>query len=225
MSEPFPILLAIDPSMNDLGWAAFNCNLGANTYEIPSKAWRYGLIRPRVKSESGSEIGPQYTWQSAFSQLRGPERLGDWKPTHIVIEYPTFFASTRGKIAASTGATLNLAGMAGFLAGRFWLAPDSIALWRPEQWKGSVPKTVTEAKFIRIFSKGASMIAQSNPDDVVDAIMLAAHWLNLYHRGQFSWQKRGRNFNTVKNDRERDLRPPAPDARSLRADPQAERSH
>jgi Holliday junction resolvasome RuvABC endonuclease subunit len=182
---PFPIILAVDPSMNSLGWAAHNLNLGENRYDINSDAWRFGLIRPRSRSEHC-----QYRWENAASRLR--EALDDWEPTHMALEYPTFFDSTAGKIAAMQGYTLDLAGMVGYIMGRFKMPPDAVTLWKPEQWKGTVPKHITQAKFVRLYGDSASYIVKNYPDDVSDAIMIADFWLTLYHREKFFWQQRAK---------------------------------
>lgn len=182
---PFPIIVAIDPSMLNLGWAAYNCNLGENRYDIGSNAWRFGLIHPRARQKEC-----QYCWRDSFVKLK--RGLEDWRPTHFASEWPTFYASTKGKIAASCGYTIDLAGMVAYLAGRFGLPPDFITLWKPEQWKGSVPKHVTKAKFIRLFGGGedADYVARNYSDDVIDAIMIAEFWLTQYHREKFPWIRR-----------------------------------
>lgn len=185
-SNPFPVLVAIDPSVNNLGYAAHNLNLGMDSHDIDSEAWRFGLIHPR----GGQSADVQYKWRDAYAKLRNA--LGDWKPTHFAAEWPAFFGNTRGKIAAMKGYTMDLAGMVGYLAGRFGLPPDRMVLWRPDQWKGSVPKSVTAQKFLRLFGPGAPYVVRNHSDDVVDAIMIAEYWLTLYHREKFNWQKRQR---------------------------------
>ena len=162
-------------------------NLGENRYDITSEAWKYGLIHPATVSRKGGELARQHKWQDAFFRLR--KALGEWKPTHLALEYPTFFGSTRGKIAATQGYTLDLAGMVGYLAGSFEVRAEQVTLWKPEQWKGSVPKTVTQAKFIRLYGKDADYVVRNYSDDTIDAIMIAEFWLNLFFRGKFSWQR------------------------------------
>lgn len=179
----FPIIVALDPSMSNLGYAAHNLNLGQDSYDIDSEAWRFGLIHPKASTKNC-----QYKWRDAYVKLK--QALEDWRPTHLVSEWPTFFASARGRIAAMKGYTIDLAGMTGYLAGRFGLPPDCITLWKPEQWKGSVPKQVTEQKFLRLFGKGAPHVARHNSSDVIDAIMICEFWLSLYNREKFSWQRR-----------------------------------
>jgi Holliday junction resolvasome RuvABC endonuclease subunit len=177
---PFPIVLAIDPSMNNLGWAVYNANLGQNRYDIDSDAWRFGLIHPN------SKMSGHYKWYDAFARIESA--LDGWKPTHLACEWPEFFASVRGKIAATKGYTVDLAGLVGFIVGRFNLPMEFVTLWKPQQWKGMVPKGVTQAKFLRLFGdKEAGHVVRHYSDDVIDAIMIAEFWLTLYHREKFSW--------------------------------------
>lgn len=181
---PFPVLLALDPSVNRLGWALHNLNVAGERYEVTGDAWRFGYAHPR-KHELGLP-GLPFVWGSLFAQLRRVA-CDDWRPTHLAIEYPQFFASERGRIAAVQGDTLALASVAGYLAGRFAVPFEFIELWTPAQWKGSVPKSVTQEKFLRLFGAGARSIARQFPDDTIDAIMIAEHWLTLYHREKFHW--------------------------------------
>lgn len=181
MMEAFPCLLAIDPSVNNLGWAYFDFSKG-EIYDLEN--WEYGLVHP-----DGKYI--QHKWKNAHARLS--KRLPK-KPTHFAAEWPTFFSSQVGRIAAQEGYTINLAGMVAFLAGRFQIKGDYISLWTPAQWKGSVPKTATRAKFIRIFGKRGERLAATAADDTIDAIMIAQFWINLYLRQKFSWQHRPDNI-------------------------------
>src|SRR4029077_8118671 len=179
----FPIVLAIYPSMNNLGYACHNLNLGCDRYDIDSDAWRYGIIYPRARQR---EV--QFRWRDAFVKLK--KNLGDWKPTHLAIEWPSFFNSMKGKIAASMGYTIDLAGMSAYIAGRFGMPPDYITLWKPEQWKGMVPKHVTQNKFVRLYGDDAKYVVRNNPHDVIDAIMICDYWLLVISREKFSVDQR-----------------------------------
>lgn len=180
----YPVLLAIDPSVNNVGWACYNFGGGSDQYDIIGKGWSFGLVHPK-----GTNI--QYKWRDCYTQLK--DRLGSRKPTHLAIEYPMYFESVKGKIAAQEGYTIDLASMLGFLAGRFEIKAEYITLWNPMQWKGSVPKHVTEKKFIRVFGEPAKRLARELSNDVIDAIMIAEFWLSLYNREKFSWQRKQQN--------------------------------
>jgi hypothetical protein len=175
---PFPIILAIDPSMNNLGFAIYNANLGENRYDIDSDAWRFGLIHPQTHGHF------HHKWLNAYERL---EKSIGWNPTHLACEWPDFFNSVKGKIAAAKGYTIDLAGMVGYLVGKYDLPMDYVTLWKPNVWKGSVPKSATQAKFLRLFGKDAESVLRNYSHDVIDAIMIAEFWLTLYHREKFSW--------------------------------------
>jgi hypothetical protein len=78
--------------------------------------------------------------------------------------------------------------MVGYIAGQFDFKADNIALWTPQQWKGSVPKYVTKNRFMQTFGTPGRKLAGILSDDIVDAIMIAKYWLSLYDREKFRWQ-------------------------------------
>lgn len=164
------VLLSVDPSVLNLGWAAFNPALGPRG-EIAGDGWKFGVIHPRGETRTEK-------WNDALCKLH--RAFGDWPVSHFVAEWPMYFGSEKGRIAAQKGHTLELAGMVGYLAGRLCMGPGRIKLYTPAQWKGSVPKLATQAKFIRTFGPAARSVAAAVPDDTVDAIMIATHWLNEY---------------------------------------------
>jgi hypothetical protein len=189
------MLVAIDPSVNNLGWASYDVNLGQNLYDIDSGAWKFGLIHPK----SGGRQEMPYKWRDAFYKLKVALE-GGW-PTHMAAEWPNFFSGYRGKIAAMRGHTLGLAGQVGYIAGRFGLRAEAVLLCSPQQWKGSVPKRVTQAKFLRLFGpeKAALHVVRNYSDDTIDAIMIAEYWLSLWNRGKI-------NLTPVKRRHEYDAR-------------------
>lgn len=180
-AEEFPVLLSIDPSVNNLGWACFDFTKGGEMYDIRGKSWSYGLIYPK-----GSNI--QYRWKDIYFKLR--RELRDKQVSHFAGEWPMFFGGMKGKIAAQEGYTVNLAGTVGYLVGKLGIKAEYVALWTPIQWKGAVPKQVTEKKFIRLFGEPARVLANRVSDDVIDAIMIAEYWLTIYNREKFFWQQR-----------------------------------
>jgi hypothetical protein len=183
-TNPFPIVLAIAPSVNRVGFAAFNANVGAPRYEILSPAWRFGVIYPKARARD-----PQFLWQDAYSRLRGALR---WQPSHVASSWPGVI----GKIEQA--GAIETSGMVGYIGGRFGMRPLSMSLWRAEQWKGIAPRYTTREKFLRLFGAGAQQIVDNEPSETIDAIMIAEFWLTLYHRGKFAWQRQG-------HDRRRDF--------------------
>jgi hypothetical protein len=188
--EELPILLAIDPSVRSLGWAIVNLNKveGTDYYDLTTEGlWDYGL----VKMESTRGVDPsiiKHRWKQAFYQIKANMDLEDIEPTHFASEWPTFFNSTKGYLAATQNYTVGLASMVGYLAGQFNFKAAHITLWTPLQWKGSVPKYVTRNRFVQYFGEPAEKLAQRLSDDVIDAIMIARYWLSLYEREKFRWQ-------------------------------------
>jgi hypothetical protein len=166
-SKESVVLLAIDPSVYNLGWACY-CAAGGPLEGIMDGGWRFGCIHPRGETRIEK-------WSDALHKLA--RATWEWELTHFVAEWPAFFGSERGRIAAQKGYTLELAGMVGYLAGRLSFRPERISLYTPQQWKGSVSKAVTRAKFVRAFGEAARAVARSVPDDTIDAIMIAEHWL------------------------------------------------
>jgi hypothetical protein len=180
VARVYPILLAIDPSVNSLGFACYNMGAGGNQFDLDSGAWKYGTIHPVGKYV-------QHKWRDIYTKLIG--RLEGLTPTHYAAEWPTYFSGQKGMIAAQEGYTIDLAGVVGYLAGRIGFKVDWIALWTPQQWKGSVPKSVTEGKFVRLFGDSAKRaIKRGISGDAIDSIMIAEFWLALYNQGKMSWQ-------------------------------------
>lgn len=188
--EELPILLAIDPSVRSLGWAIVNLNKAVDLeyYDLTTEGlWDYGL----VQMESTRGVDPsiiKHRWKQAYYQIRANLDLEDIEPTHFASEWPMFFNSTKGHIAAMQNYTVGLASMVGYLAGQFNFKAGHITLWTPLQWKGSVPKHVTRNRFVQCFGKPAEKLAGRLSDDVIDAIMIAKYWLSLYEREKFRWQ-------------------------------------
>lgn len=164
--------------MINLGWACYSFDRG-EIYNLEN--WHYGVIHPQGKHL-------QHRWKDAYEKLRA--RL-DPMPTHFAAEWPTFYNSQKGKIAAQENYTVNLAGIAAYLAGRLEVRPEYISLWTAGQWKGQVPKEITARKFHRLFGERTFRVSSS---DVIDAIMIAQYWIDLYLGEKFSWQHRNDNI-------------------------------
>lgn len=89
----------------------------------------------------------------------------DW----LVLEWPAFFGSARGQVAAQQGHTINLAGVDGYIAGFFRMPPKSTFLVTANQWKGNLPKEITRRRFFNAL--GIKKIFKIN-HNAVDAVML-----------------------------------------------------
>jgi hypothetical protein len=94
-----------------------------------------------------------------------------------------FFSGQKGALTAAQNYTIDLAGIVGFLAGAFGCG--EIKLYTPNQWKGSVPKSVTKRKFIRLYGEQANKVLRRGiTDDALDAIMIAQHWMTQHEMGK-----------------------------------------
>jgi hypothetical protein len=164
-----PILLSLDPSVNNLGWAV--CNLAHQTkpdiYDI--SLWKSGVIRPQ-----GIEI--QHKWEDAYRQLAAEVENG-W-PTHIVAEQPCWMPSVKGRTAAALDYTIHLAQMVAGVTALCRLPSANVTLLTPMQWKGSVPKKVTRARLEKAFQ----ISLRDRGDDEVDALGLGVYWLERHLR-------------------------------------------
>jgi hypothetical protein len=147
--------LSIDPSTTRLGWASFDSEKESFD-SLVSPAWNFGTLSP----PRGDHVEKLYRIREFFHQIQPPD--------HLVYEMPSFFADTRGAIAAREGHTINLGVVVGIAIGRF---PPQTRIWpyTPQKWKGSVSKEITHARLHRAF-KDADNYKMNH--DVVDAIML-----------------------------------------------------
>jgi hypothetical protein len=122
MSADPIVLLAIDPSTRNLGWAC--CDLRKNDADIhDAENWKSGVIHPQ-----GLEI--HHKWTDAAELLAAEFTSPNW-PTHMVVEWPMFFRSQRGRIAAQLDHTINLAGMAAGIIACFRFPPSRVTLLSP----------------------------------------------------------------------------------------------
>jgi hypothetical protein len=188
MKEDLPVLLAIDPSVRNLGWCCVNLNKGTDLYDIESEVWDFGLVEMRSENKGVNETIIKFRWRKAYQVLLAALEAEGNEPTHFAAEWPNFFNDIRGRIAAQQGYTLGLASMVGYLAGQFNFRANNITLWTPFQWKGNMSKDVTKERFKLTFGKPAHRLARQLSDDVIDAIMIAKYWLTLYDRKKFRWQ-------------------------------------
>jgi hypothetical protein len=89
----------------------------------------------------------------------------DW----LVLEWPAYFGSAKGQVAAMQGHTINLAAVDAYIAGFFRLKPQDWHLVTATQWKGNVPKEITRMRFFKAL--GQKQIYKVN-HNAVDAVML-----------------------------------------------------
>ncbi len=92
----------------------------------------------------------------------------------LIIEYPQFMMGDKGLIAAQKGYTLDLAMMCGYMAAKFNLGSMRTYFFTPMAWKGTAPKTATQAKFKRTFPD-----IEPHSEHSVDSAMLGYFYCNI----------------------------------------------
>lgn len=134
-------ILAIDPSVNNVGIALFNSELEAD------KQLKTYTYKPDGK-----------TLQCKCVQVLTFCRCMYVKPDIFIAEYPSFQGSTKGKVAAQKGYTLDLAYIVGYLSASFGLPFGHIYLPTPMQWKGTMPKSAVGHRFEKVYGIKASSV-------------------------------------------------------------------
>jgi len=149
-------ILALDPSvMNRCGWACVHIKWWSDG--TTTDTWDFGSF----------EISG-INFQMRCSDLK------DWIINlgfdfdTLVLEWPTFYASAKGQIAAQQGYTINLAGIAMYIAGYFQVDFRRLFLYTAPDWKGTVKKAVTARRFFRLFGLSEMKIDH----DTIDAVMM-----------------------------------------------------
>lgn len=161
-------ILALDPSvMNRCGWAV--ADLAWEKEDTVPLARRGNLIKE--------------TWDWGFWEINGMNfqmRCADLRDhishmgfdfDQLVCEWPTFYDSTKGQVAAQQGYTVNLAGIAMYIAGWFQVRHQNLFLYTAPDWKGTVKKAVTQHRFYKLFGIN-SMTVDHN---AVDATMMLVY--------------------------------------------------
>lgn len=166
-------ILAIDPSVNWVGWTLFD-----SKKRTPRKQWKWGTIQVE---------GNNYQMKLVML-LQTLEELGLLDVQHLVTEWPTFFSSQKGQIAAHQNYTIDLGGVCAFLAGSMGLDHRHWHLLTATTWKGSVNKYVTGRKFFRVFNIEPSNLSEH----AIDSTMLLRYWIINY--GPTAFQRAGEGF-------------------------------
>lgn len=154
--EKSRVILSIDPSVNDTGWAVLVLKgEGVNQ----SREWKWGLIKPDGFNYVHKlfDIVAMLQLQTGFDEF-----------DELVAEWPQFFNSGRGHVAAAQSYTINLAGICAFVAGRLQLESGQVFFRTAVDWKGSVSKAITMRRFLKHFGKTYYQVDHNT----VDAIML-----------------------------------------------------
>lgn len=159
-------ILALDPSvMNRCGWA------------VVVLEWELPLDVPLAKR--GKLVREDWDFGSfAVSGMNFQMRCADLKDyiiqlgfdfSVLVCEWPRWYDSTKGAVAAQQGYTINLAGIAMYIAGYFQVDFRKLFLYTAPDWKGTVKKAVTARRFFKLF-EGIDPMKVDH--DTIDACMM-----------------------------------------------------
>lgn len=158
-------ILSIDPSVNNVGFVVVD--LAAKSV---NDRWQWGMIHPQ-----GNNL--QAKLANTVDEINYAVKIEDI--THLITEWPTFFGSVAGSIAAQKGYTINLAAVNSYLAGSFGFRDNRWIMLTATEWKGSVTKAITMRKFLRFF-KGANLDLRSTiSEHEIDALMMAHYWIRV----------------------------------------------
>jgi len=147
-------ILSIDPSVNSVGWAT------ADITE-DSAAFNWGVWQVS---------GLNFLMRCADVRDYILQEIGEFE--ELVVEWPMFYDSEKGHVAARQGHTINLAGIAMYICGYFQLPHQKMRLYTAPDWKGTVPKQVTARRFFKQFGVDPMKVDHN----AVDACMML-----LYH--------------------------------------------
>lgn len=133
-------ILALDPSvMNRCGWAVVHIKWFSDGTRTDD--WDFGFFEV---------CGMNF--QMRCNDLKDHIIHLGFEFCTLVCEWPTYYASAKGQIAAQEGYTINLAGIAMYIAGFFQVDFRRLFLYTAPDWKGTVKKAVTARRFFRMFN-------------------------------------------------------------------------
>lgn len=150
-------ILSLDPSvMNRCGWAVVELEFDDNGRCIRND-WDYGFFEIDGSS-----------FQMRCSDLKDHIMHLGFDFDVLVCEWPAFYAGEKGAIAAQQGYTINLAGIAMYVAGFFQVDFRKLFLYTAPKWKGTVKKAVTARRFFRMFGENEMKVDHN----AIDACMM-----------------------------------------------------
>lgn len=142
--------LSLDPSVNTVGWCVRDDTNG-------EESWDWGmweLSGLNFKMRCWDLVGYIEEVIGSFDQL--------------LIEWPTYYDSEKGKVAGRQNYTINLAGLGMFVAGHFRVASKNLFLYTAPEWKGNVAKQVTARRFYKLFDVNVNTVDHN----AIDATMM-----------------------------------------------------
>lgn len=145
-------ILSLDLSVNTVGFATLQI------YNDGEQKWNWGTW-----ILEGYNLLQRCADLCAYIQQSGNDDFTD-----LILEWPTFYASEKGEVAAKQNFTINLAAVGMYTAGFFHLPVERIELVTAPQWKGQADKRITARRFFRHFGEDALVVDHNT----VDAVML-----------------------------------------------------
>lgn len=144
--------LSLDPSVNNVGFATLQI------FDNGEQKWTWGTWEL-----SGYNLLERCSDLRAYIQQSGNDDFTD-----LILEWPTFYQSEKGELAAKQNYTINLAAIAMYIAGFFHLDVSRIELVTAPQWKGQADKRITARRFFAHFGENAI----HKDHNTIDAVML-----------------------------------------------------
>jgi Holliday junction resolvasome RuvABC endonuclease subunit len=136
-------VLAIDPGLGGTGWALWTSEPQAHPVWTPVNI---GVIYGKAKDDTLAARCEEIAVQLNRHQLET-----SWMfPTAVLVELPQHMASAAG-IAAQSGGIYKLTFLAGYLARALY--PADVFVVNPGEWKGQLPKSVTQHRIERVLGK------------------------------------------------------------------------
>lgn len=163
-------VLAIDPSINEFGWAVF----------IDKKLVDFGLIKPSLKNYSSKFIYNKnlkginsfdFVIKSEIIYKEVNKIINQYKINCLVLEMPQYWA-VGGFISRESGAMSKLHFLCGYICS---INVDEFVILRPHEWKGQLSKKVVKnrlnKKIDKISEKKIDSLLKLN-HNILDAIGL-----------------------------------------------------
>lgn len=149
--------LSLDCSVNNVGFATLQITYD-ETEQQKAFDWEFGVWN--LEGES--------LLDRCLDLCRYIQQTNNDDFSHLLIEWPMFYESTKGQIAATQSYTINLAAVGAYVAGFFHTPLDRIKLITAPQWKGNASKAVTARRFFRRFNINSLHVDHN----AVDACMM-----------------------------------------------------
>lgn len=168
-------ILAIDPSvMNRAGYATLKIEWANGDYKTPA-AQRGKIITEEWDWGAWEISGMNFKMRCADLRDYIAHDIGEFDM--LVLEWPCFYSGQKGRVAAQQGYTINLAGIAMYIAGWFHIPHQMFFLYTAPDWKGTVKKAVTARRFFKLFGLNETEVDHN----AIDATMML-----YYHTQQLA---------------------------------------